>query len=249
MLKTVGSYRVRQVALACAALVGGFSMAAPAKGALVLSFAEGSTTVFAPPATINNGIAATTVTTINTLPSFSINIASATSNAPSVSGIEAYLEESDIQITDSAQTNVPVSLTVTVSDTGYQVPSVPGNLMQLSSALGGSITAIGNASDTVSLTSTVTPTGGPPQSTTGQTSTITQSNVAQGFNVPNAQFDFLRSGIFDLSNVIVINLSNSGDSFTIAGQTTVVPVPEPASCALALLGASSMLLGRRRRLA
>jgi hypothetical protein len=245
LFRSFGGHRV---ALVCAALAGATSMAAPAKGALVLSFTEGSTTVFAPPASINNGVAATTVTTINTLPSFSINIASATSNAPSASGIEAYLEESDIQITDSAQTNVPISLTVTVSDTGYQVPSVPGNLLQLSSALGGSITAIGNASDTVSLTSTVTPAGGPSQSTTGQTSTINQSNIAQGFNVPNAQFDFLRSGTFDLNNTVVINLSNSGDSFTIAGETTVVAVPEPASCALVLLGSTGMLLGRRRRL-
>jgi hypothetical protein len=229
------------------------SMAVPAKAALILSFSDGSTTLFAPAATTDmNGNSATSITTTLTFPSFSVDIATADSNATAVSGLQAYLETNTIRITDRGTTGTPVTLTVTASDTGWAIPGSSGSILQLGSSLGGSVTKlVNNGSDSVTFSSSVSTNGGAlVQSTGNQTTSIaTASSSPQGFNVPDASFNFLRTGTFDLTNTAVVSLTNSGDQFNISGTTTVIAVPEPASCALVLLGSGGMLLGRRRRLA
>jgi hypothetical protein len=253
MSKLIGSFGGRRGGILCTALIGGISLAVPAKAALILSFSDGITTLFAPAATTDmNGNSATSLSTTLVFPSFSVDIAVADSNATVTSGQQAYLETSTIQITDRATTGIPVTLTVKASDTGWTIPGTSGSLLQLGSAMGGSVTKLlNNGSDTVTFSSTVSTDGGAlVQSTSGQTSNITAASPSpQGFNVPDASFNFLRTGTFDLSNTAVVTLTNSGDEFNINGTTTVIAIPEPASCALVLLGSTGMLLGRRRRLA
>ena len=255
MSKRIGSMFGRRAAFAFITLVGGASVAVPAKGALVLSFSDGvDPTQYAPVATTDiNGNSSTSLTSTLVFPSFSVDIASAVSNATVASGQQAYLETSTIRITDLNTSGLPVTLTVTASDTGWTIPGISGNLLQLGSSLGGSVTKLlSNGNDSVNFTSTVSTNGGAfVQSTSGQTKNITAASAnPQSFHVPDASFNFTRTGTFDLTNTAVVSLTNSGDQFNINGTTSVVVIPEPASCTLALLGCSSALLRRyRRRLA
>jgi hypothetical protein len=241
--------------LAGAALAAGLFIAAPAQAKLVLTFSEtgdpGSPHTV--DGTTSGGINSVSFSQPLVLPDFTVTIENGDSNEPSTSGQQAFLESQVLRITDSATTNVPVSLTVTLtdsadpgnpSDIGFTIPGLPGSTLQLASSLGGAITKQTNTgTDTISFQSFAngTVTGGP------QSSSFTSAVVNSGFNVPNAPIvDFTRGLGYSLSNTINVTLSNSGDAFNLSGTTTTT-VPEPATAALGLIGACGLLLRRRNR--
>lgn len=248
---------IKSGVLAGAALAAGLFVASPAHAKLVLTFSEtgdpGSPYVVN--GTTSGGINSASITDPSTLglPDFHVTIATGESNEPATSGIQAVLESSVLTITDSAKTNTPVTITVTLmdgpdggSDPGYVIPGSSGSTLELDSSLGGSITKqLSTGTDTISFQSTANGSATPGAQSTSFTTAVSNAS----FNIPDVSTTFVRGAGYTLSNTVVVTLSNSGDSFTLAGLTTAEAVPEPTTISLGALAACGLLIRRRKRIA
>jgi hypothetical protein len=142
---------------------------------------------------------------------------------------------------------VAPALTISVTDTDYSVPSVPGRKLQ-SNAL---TTFTGApAGDHLTFTSWYNPTNAPYATDIVQGPPVPLFLSSTGLSAnSHEEFSFLRNvpdaGLYGLTNTTVITLSGEGADVTFFGNALVIP--EPASLLLMALGLPLALWRSARR--
>ncbi len=165
-------------------------------------------------------------------------------NTPASSS--AYLQLDGLSVTNTGAS--PDTLTITLQETSlFTFPGTAVSLMELTSALGGTLTPA-TAGDSVTFSSTVSPTGGTlgsDISTGTQSFTGTASNGTENVTLPAVEDTFVRSSGFGLESVLTLSIA-PGETLNVSGTTSVTAVPEPVSSAM-LSAAAAMILCRRNR--
>jgi len=243
-IKPLGGYGVPLFGILAVALLA----PASAKGTLILSLDEISGPDAGQPGSSATEYdpANTEVSYAGTLGDFSVTIDTGFSNESSP-GTEATLDIDTLDV--KSLISAPVVLQVTLSDDGFTFPGLPGNVLNLASALGTTFQNSANT-DTVTFQSTVSDTNST-VSTGLQTSTSPGGGpVAPGSSAPTPQvpFDWVAAS-YTLQNVTTLTFSTSGEIENVAGSTSTQvvsgSVPEPASLGTLALG--GLMLMRRRR--
>jgi MYXO-CTERM domain-containing protein len=221
------------------ALIGGLT-AASARAALTLTLSEPG---FAP---VTGTASGNTDTFFGSYGDFSTNIVVGFTNSATPSAA-AELQIQTLNVINNNQTGTK-ALTISLTDTGYTFPGVPGQPLRMTSSIGGTLTSP-VAGDTITFQSTATPTGGPVLSTSTPPQTYvapTTTPGAVGFSVPDANVLFTQTGSYSLSNQLVLSLASSGETANLSGSTTVTAVPEPTILAAAAVAGLGLLRRRRR---
>jgi len=232
-------------------LVGALSaFAAPAKAVLTLTLSDGNPSD-------NQTVTASTMSPTQAVYSgsyegFTYDFDLAFSNNSLGSGNQpAVLQTNALNVTSPVGSGLQ-TISLIVSDTGFNFPGTSGSLLSLTSSLSGTFTPLVNG-ESVSFQGTAT---SQPDDTAYSTSpqtyvANTASSSNSSFNLPDASTTFTRETSYDLQSVLTLSLE-PGANFvqsTGAASVTLAPtgVPEPASASLVLVSAATMLCSRRRR--
>jgi len=200
-------------------------------------------------ATINQlvtGSSGSTIADSATLGSFQVTVVSATSNSPGTPSL-AELLSATLQIQNTGSSTATLELFI--GDVNFTAPTAPPGLL-LNSHIGGSVVSTGDYADnSLSFSSCVDPTNG--QDTCGTSTPLGLITAGPGTPSINTAASFasdkyasiLSLGApYSISQELTLTLG-AGSQMNFSDNSSLTPVPEPAS--IALLGGIVLLLTNR----